>query len=126
MFFIYRSFITNFYFFDVSFFPRMWNRKLEDEVDSPTKVSDSRKLEPDADNFSRSGGIQAKKTSEGTPQCLATPNMVKISLACYVIRCWSSTLKVRRSLVCRYTTIPVKLRSLLDSRTLLVFKSHAF
>ena len=104
----------------------MWNRKLEDEVDSPTKVSDSRKLEPDADNFSRSGGIQAKKTSEGTPQCLATPNMVKISLACYVIRCWSSTLKVRRSLVCRYTTIPVKLRSLLDSRTLLVFKSHAF
>ena len=52
---------TNFYFFDVSFFPRMWNRKLEDEVDSPTKVSDSRKLEPDADNFSRSGGIQAKK-----------------------------------------------------------------
>ena len=65
MFFIYRSFITNFNFFDVSFFPRMWNRKLEDEVDSPTKVSDSRKLEPDADNFSRSGCIQAKKNFSG-------------------------------------------------------------
>ena len=43
----------------------MWNRKLEDEVNSPTKVSDSRKLEPDAHNFSRSGGIQAKKNFRG-------------------------------------------------------------
>ena len=88
---------------------------------------------PTAGNWNRmqitlaeAAAFKPKKTSEGTPQCLATPNMVKISLACYVIRCWSSTLKVRRSLVCRYTTIPVKLRSLLDSRTLLVFKSHAF
>ena len=59
----------------------MWNRKLEDEVDSPTKV-------PTAGNWNRmqitlveAAAFKPKKTSEGTPQCLATPNMVKISLA---------------------------------------------
>ena len=59
----------------------MWNRKLEDEVDSPTKASDSRKLEPDAGNFSRSGGISSQKKFRGIAATIATTNKVKISLA---------------------------------------------